>query len=291
MLSLLSRALGVLLTAFRDASTRIEYTVISQATFANQHAVDIFWSKPQEVPQSLILPDIEIFADPYRFTFTMTGLATPDSKQSEACVATYALFYTFSGNAREEKVGLRLPPAWRDLWSELSDAKKIQSDSQDRAVVKELRDLVRKRQDQELEDGVILQGAFRGRAAAKVTQESGDSANHDRARQVNGNPELYKKIWTEKSSTRKYQTMLVSWSTLSLILTSAVLTRSPAIAHAAPHVGFQATRFGSCGTKSGGDNMWRDRMVGVLIPVIIQVLVLTATQRKKHPSPVVSARA
>ncbi|KAF4121009.1 ATP-dependent RNA helicase DHX29 [Geosmithia morbida] len=125
----------------RDGSVKINYAIISEASFANRHAVDIFWTKPQEVPVVIPGSDIEIIAEPSRFTFTMNSIATPDAKQSEAYIATTALFYIFSGNTREEKVSLRLPPAWRDLFSELGKAKKNHLDSQDRDVVKYLRTL------------------------------------------------------------------------------------------------------------------------------------------------------
>lgn len=148
----------------------------------------------------------------------MDCIATPDTKQSEAYVATAAIFHIFSGNSREEKVGLRLPPVWRDLFSELAEAKKSHLDSQNRNVVKGLRSIVRQRRDQELEDGVILQGAFRGRATPKGAQDSGDNGNQDRLRLNNAGSDQYRKIWTDKSSSRKYQAMLVS-SLLQIRLT------------------------------------------------------------------------
>ncbi|KAH7148958.1 P-loop containing nucleoside triphosphate hydrolase protein [Dactylonectria macrodidyma] len=194
----------------RDASAKVSFIVVSEATFANRHSVDIFWSKPQDQPQSSTLDEVEIITDPYHFTFTMNSIATPDTKQSEAYIATAALYYTFSGNVKEEKVGIRLPPVWRDLWSQLAEARKNQLDAQDRAVVKDLRALVRERHDQELEDGVILQGAFRGRGAAKNLHDSGEDGSQDRARHNPGNSDYYQKIWADKSSSRKYQTMLQS---------------------------------------------------------------------------------
>ncbi|KAH8169494.1 helicase associated domain (HA2) domain-containing protein [Sarocladium implicatum] len=192
----------------RDSGVRVNYVLVSESSYANKHAVDIAWSKPQEVPLVVETSYMQVAADPNRFTLTMTGIATPDNKQSESYAATAALFYIFSGNAREEKVGLRLPAAWKDLWTELAENKKSQLDSQDRAVVRVLRDMVRKRHDQELEDGVILQGAFRGRATAKSSHNPSEAGSQDRAKQVNGGDEMYRKIWADKASTRKFQTML-----------------------------------------------------------------------------------
>lgn len=181
---------------------------MSDASFANRHSLDIIWTKPQDLPPPAASSDVEVVADPFRFTFTMTGIATPDSKQSESYISTAALFYTFSGNAKDEKVAIRLPHVWKDIWMELAEARKAQIDEQDREVVRGLRALVRERHDQELEDGVIIQGAFRGRGS-KQTTDSGDDSIHDRSRQNVTNGEYYQKIWADKSSTRKFQMMLV----------------------------------------------------------------------------------
>ncbi|KAH7324481.1 putative ATP dependent RNA helicase [Stachybotrys elegans] len=194
----------------RDASVKINYRVISQASYASQHEVAITWTKPQDISSSVSTTGLEISSDPLRFTLRMAGIATPDSKQSEAFAATAALFHIFSGNSKEEKVGLRLPPVWRDFWQEMAETKKEKAFAQDRAVVKDLRSMVQLRQDQELEDGVILQGAFRGRNAAKAQQDSADARGQDRAKPNGANAELYRKIWTDKSSTPKFQAMLQS---------------------------------------------------------------------------------
>ncbi|KAL3953038.1 hypothetical protein ACCO45_012981, partial [Purpureocillium lilacinum] len=169
----------------------------------HRYLVDEASGAPAAMPES----DVEVIADPTRFTFTMQRVAASDAKQSEAYIATSALFHVFSGNAREEKANLRLPAVWRDLWNELAEAKKEQLDSEDRAVVRSLRTLVRQRHDQELEDGVILQGAFRGRGG-KAAQDSSDSA--DRKKPQTLNPDEFKKIWADKSGTRKFQQMLQS---------------------------------------------------------------------------------
>jgi ATP-dependent RNA helicase DHX29 len=161
------------------------------------------------LPQPVLTTDVSIDLLPSQFSFNMTGVATPDAKQSEAYIATVALFHIFSTNTREEKVNLRLPPTWKDLWSELAGAKKSHADAADRNVVKSLRSLVRARLDQELEDGVIIHGAFRGRGNAKQQSEANEGSGN-RTKQTNGSPGLFQKIWADKSGTSKYQSMLVS---------------------------------------------------------------------------------
>jgi ATP-dependent RNA helicase DHX29 len=206
----LSQIITVLLTATMDPSVDIRYTVVSEASFANRHSVDILWSKTQELPQVIGSSDVEATIDPTHFKFTMTNVATPDTKQSEAYIATAALFYIFNGNPKDEKVNLKLPAIWRDLWSEMAEAKKSHLDAQDRLVVKQIKALVRQRQDQELEDGVVLQGAFRGRNNGKTSSDGTESGHAERTKHFEVDENL-KKLWALKSSRKKYEAMLVCY--------------------------------------------------------------------------------
>jgi len=193
----------------RDSSVRISYHLLSDVAFANRHAVNIQWSKPQEVVAAPNVPGLEVFVLPNQFVFKMVAIATPDTKQSEAYIATTALFFIFGASAKDEKVSLRLPATWKDLWSEFAEAKKEKADELDRATVKHLRDLVRKRTEQELEDGVLIQGAFKGRGPTKNLTDS-EHSDHERAKRVTFGPEYYQNIWMQKYNSPRYQQMLVS---------------------------------------------------------------------------------
>ncbi|KAL7623572.1 hypothetical protein AAE478_007255 [Parahypoxylon ruwenzoriense] len=193
----------------RDSAVKITYRPVSETTYSYRHLVSIQWSKPQE---NIPTPDIiciESAMSPQQFAFQMTSVATPDSRQSEAYIATLALFIIF-GSTKEEKVFMRLPPAWRELWSELAEEKKSQTDATDRSAIKDLRAMVRQKQDQELEDGVLLQGAFRGRAAQRIANELNEEFTVDRGSAGGLGPEYYQKIWADKSSTPRFQAMLQS---------------------------------------------------------------------------------
>ena len=108
----------------RDSSVKLSFTLISDSSFSNRHSLRIMWSKAQDIP--LLTPPVQIdcISSPKSQIFTMISVSTPDSKQSEAYIATVALFLLFSSSAKEDKVFLRLPPAWRDLWTEFAEAKK-----------------------------------------------------------------------------------------------------------------------------------------------------------------------
>ena len=188
---------------------RISYHVLSDVAFASRHAVKIQWSKAQEIPVPLETTDLEVFTLSNQFVLKMTSVATPDAKQSEAFIATVALFFIFGSSGKEEKVALRLPATWKDLWQELAEAKKDKADEKDREAVRHLREMVQKRAEQELEDGVILPGALKGRAQGKNLTDS-DHSDHERAKRQPFGPEYYQNIWMQKYQHPRFQHMLVS---------------------------------------------------------------------------------
>ncbi|KAI1148851.1 ATP dependent RNA helicase [Nemania diffusa] len=193
----------------RDSAVKIAYTLVSENSYSNRHMVSIHWSKSQESPAVPEIPCIEQAIFPQYFSFKMTTVSTPDPKQSEAYVATVAMFAIF-GSTKEEKIFLRLPAVWRELWSEFAEDRKNQADAADRIAIKGLRAIIRQKQDQELEDGVLLQGAFRGRASQRASKDSGDDSTIDRSGAHAFGPEYYQKIWYDKASTPRFQAMLQS---------------------------------------------------------------------------------
>jgi ATP-dependent RNA helicase DHX29 len=188
---------------------KIAYRLVSESPFSNRHLVTINWSKPQELTAIPEVPCIEQAVFPQHLSFKMATVSTPDPKQSEAYIATVAMF-AISGSTKEEKIFLRLPAVWRELWSEFAEGRKNQADAADRAVIKELRTMIRRKRDQELEDGVLLQGAFRGRASQRASKDGNDDPSIDRSGVHTFSPEYYQKIWSDKSNTPRFETMLVS---------------------------------------------------------------------------------
>ncbi|KAB8303097.1 hypothetical protein EYC80_004550 [Monilinia laxa] len=192
----------------RDSSVRLAYTLISDTSYSNRHNLRITWSKSQDLLADTPLSQVEYASTPKLQNFTMISVSTPDSRQSEAYIATTALFLIFGSSAREDKVSLRLPAAWRDLWTEFAEIKKERSDEEDRNAIKTFRDLVRAKRDQELEDGVLIHGAFRNRGAVRTPGYEEPST--DKGPKSGFAPEAYQRIWAEKCSSHSYQHMLQS---------------------------------------------------------------------------------
>ncbi|KAI1749571.1 helicase associated domain-containing protein [Xylaria castorea] len=193
----------------RDSGVKITYSLVSESPFSNRHMVSIHWSRSQDSTAIPGISGIEQAIFPQQFSFKMVTVSTPDTKQSEAYIATVAMFAIF-GSTKEEKIFLRLPAVWRELWSDFAEDRKNQADAADRAAIKELRTIIRQKQDQELEDGVLLQGAFRGRATQRASKDGGDESSIDRSGSNAYGPEYYQKIWFDKASTPRFQAMLQS---------------------------------------------------------------------------------
>lgn len=187
----------------------------------------------------------------------MIAISTPDAKQSESYIATTALFFIFGSSSREDKVFLRLPAVWRDIWTEFADLRKEKSDELDRNSIRMFRGMVREKRDQELEDGVLIQGAFRNRGSTRALDTS-DESGPDKSTRPNLAPEAYQKIWTEKSHTQSYKAMLVS----QYLLASPKFSNGDiAITHAATYVGLQRGGPSSYRSGTGRHYLWRDWMV------------------------------
>ena len=134
---------------------------------------------------------------------TMDTVSTPDATQSEAFVSTAALFLLFASSPKEEKVYLRLPAIWRDLWTEFSEIKKEQEDRIDRESFRKVRDLVRSAPE-EHEDDVVLVKNFKRRNPERANSENSGTMTPE----VGLPPQELKAIWDRKSTSPAYQGML-----------------------------------------------------------------------------------
>ena len=144
----------------------------------------------------------------------MKSVSTPDAEQAEAYVATAALFLIFSHLPREEKVYLRLPSVWRDLWSEFSKSQREVIDSADRDSLRELRKLVLENTksaepnpfgtDGKLGSSQIVQIEVEAKKGPKGNQRFAESSQ-----------ELIQ-LWSSKASTASFQRMSVSRKTLPI---------------------------------------------------------------------------
>lgn len=206
----------------RDSRCKVTFKQVSKTTYCCQHSVTIDWAKPQDVVETSYISFLSVTAKPRRVSIAMVEVATPDASQSESYIATAALFVIFSGSPKEEKVHLRLPPAFRDLWDELSQLRHEHADAADREMVKTLRDLVErgsKIDDDDDDDGadeVVFNASSRrlnGLSSGNISPASRPATPRPGMPEM---PNMLKEIWLRKSNTPSYQHMLLQRANLPM---------------------------------------------------------------------------
>ncbi|OJJ67465.1 hypothetical protein ASPBRDRAFT_136048 [Aspergillus brasiliensis CBS 101740] len=188
----------------RDTGCKITFKDMSASSHSNRQALEVRWSKPQEVPFPFVWDTTTHNSTAYATFVSMDSVATPTSQQAESFVSTLALFILFSQNSKEGKSYLRLPAVWRELWTEFANAKKLQEDEADKQTVKDLKKLIQDNHGA-FEDDVVLSHNFRKRNGTSSKAQSPvrgasvkDSSEPD---------EELTRIWAEKSSTASFQYM------------------------------------------------------------------------------------
>ncbi|WPH00311.1 Hypothetical protein R9X50_00313600 [Acrodontium crateriforme] len=197
----------------RNQQVKIVYKMISPTTYASRHSVTISWSKDQDIIDGAFLPAIEVQSKLRTCMIQMKTIATPDVAQSEAYVATVALYLIFSGSPKEEKAHMKLPPAYRDLWAELAETRKGTIEAGDRETIKHLRSLIKEHtqpEDDEPEE-VVFNANSRRRCVDGVSGTATPTSQRDLNKILKppASEELAH-MWAQKSSTPSYQRMLAS---------------------------------------------------------------------------------
>jgi ATP-dependent RNA helicase DHX29 len=99
----------------------------------------IIWSKGEEIEYDVDVPGVTITVRYPQARFEASNVATISVDQSESFISTVALFAISVVVPKEEKVYLRLPSNWRELYREFMDHRKTRVDADDRQAVKHYR--------------------------------------------------------------------------------------------------------------------------------------------------------
>ncbi|KAL4916916.1 P-loop containing nucleoside triphosphate hydrolase protein [Aspergillus aurantiobrunneus] len=187
----------------RDSGCKVTYKDMSSSAHLNRMALEVRWSKPQDTPTPFSQEMVTHKSSAYATFASMDKIATPTSQQAEAYISTFALFVLFPQNSKEGKAYMRLPAAWRDLWTEFASAKKVQEDEADKHVVKDLRKLIQENHGT-FEDDIVLSDNFRRRNGTPRTRSPVKTGS----KEIPGTNYQFTRIWMEKSSTPTFQHMV-----------------------------------------------------------------------------------
>lgn len=200
------------LRIIRDPGCKVTYKDVSQTLFSNRKAVEVKWSKPQDVPFPISLDMVTHKSNPYATFASMDTIATPTPQQAESYISTLALFLISAQNSKESKAYLRLPAVWRELWTEFATVRKQQEDEADKITVRHLKKIMQENTGKS-EDDVVLADNFRKRNGAANRMES--PLRHRPADHVEP-AERLTKLWMDKASTPAFQHMLSSRTNLPI---------------------------------------------------------------------------
>lgn len=170
----------------------------------------VVWAKDQDLEYDTEIIGVTASTNGTRAVFEANSIATVTLEQSEGYISTVALFSIFAASAKEEKVYLRLPPVWRDLYRDLLDIRRSRIDAHDREKIKYFRGLVQDQLEDEESEGVVLTSRFRARNQAAASSNSSASGQ-------NTPPQIFdslKDLWYTKASTQSFQYMLAGRMTL-----------------------------------------------------------------------------
>ncbi|MCJ1309389.1 hypothetical protein MMC25_003048 [Agyrium rufum] len=196
----------------RDSSSKVVFKVLSRSSFSVRAGLIIRWSSDVEIPDLDLLPGLNVEANPRTLKIEMRSISTPDASQAEAYVSTAAIHLVFASSTKE-KVHLRLPPVWRDLWDEFMTLKTKQVENSDVDTIKQINQVVEEVESmstpaaldigplaQQLDALEVTETSSRGRVTLNQNIESRDLVS----------------IWKAKSSTAGYHTMFKARSALPI---------------------------------------------------------------------------
>jgi ATP-dependent RNA helicase DHX29 len=128
----------------RDKKSRVQVSLVSKTTYSNRHKLVIHWSVPQlydpwlaSLPKALCTK-----FSPLVLEMEMQQIATPTALQSEAYVSTVALFALCITTPGQQKMSLRMPPVWRDVWQELTNARQIAVETAEKEEIRHIKRLI-----------------------------------------------------------------------------------------------------------------------------------------------------
>ena len=201
-----------------DSGSEVTYLQVSPTTYSCRHSVAIKWSRNQGTIDPVYLTRIAAQSSSRHLSLTMIGVAAPEVAQSEAYIATVALFVVGTEISKETQSYMRLAAAFRDLWNETSQLKKDYKDSFDRQTVKDIRDLIESRKE-DREDKADDEVVFNA-TARRLVGSAGSSTPASRPltpRPVNLEAvQATKNAWAQKLATPNYQRMLTARKSLPM---------------------------------------------------------------------------
>ncbi|EFQ97819.1 pre-mRNA-splicing factor ATP-dependent RNA helicase prp22 [Nannizzia gypsea CBS 118893] len=191
----------------RDTNYTLIYHNLSDCPFLHRQAVQIQWSKDQDIIFEAPLKDISYRIAPRSLTVYMAGISAASATQAESYISTVALFILSSHAWKESKASIKLSGVWKNVWDEISLEKKEHDDQADRQDVKTIKGYIQE-YEAHLEEDVVLVHNFRQRYG------TGDVTPSTEGTPKKYNPDSFspdlQALWARRSSSSNFQRMAAS---------------------------------------------------------------------------------
>jgi len=132
----------------RDINSRVRFDTVTGTSFSHRRRLTITWSLPSELTPSPPAedggeePDVIVRVhEENKTVFEMKKLAVATQDQADGFIVTYALHKLFA--KKEEKLYVRLPTVWRNVWADLVEEEKNRSEKLEVKVLGNLRELLK----------------------------------------------------------------------------------------------------------------------------------------------------
>ncbi|EZF69302.1 hypothetical protein H105_08155 [Trichophyton soudanense CBS 452.61] len=188
----------------RDTNVTLTYHKISDNAFLHRNAIEISWSKDQDITFEAPLKDISYRIFPRSLVIDMTGISAASDVQAESYISTVALFIISSHAWKDNKASLKLSGVWKEVWDEISLEKKEHDDQTDRQIVKTFKGYVQE-YEAHIEEDVVLVHNFRQRYGTGDVTPSTEGTPR-RYNVDSFSPEL-QALWHNHSSSSNFQRM------------------------------------------------------------------------------------
>lgn len=170
----------------------------------------------QEPMISMSIDKLICQSDARSVKIEMLSISCPTEAQTEAYISTVAMFLIFASSPKEEKVHLRLPSTWRDLWKELSRLKKDQDEAADRQVLRELRGMIAEDGESDKDSDEQSSGITPKTPNKEPTVADWHKLQRNSLSTPTFRSDDITALWASKVSTPSYQHMLTSRMSLPI---------------------------------------------------------------------------
>lgn len=184
--------------------------MVSPTAYICRHSVILTWSKDYDVGYDGDIVGVHCSMHNRQIRWEATSVAAVSVEQSEDYISTAALFSIAVMAAKDEKVHLRLPSNWRDVYRDFLAHRQARMDTIDRESIKTYRSLIQDQIDIEESDGVVLTSRFKMRNHVTTSSSTSNSGYSTPVHHLEGLAEA----WAIKASTPSYRRMLVVRKTL-----------------------------------------------------------------------------